>query len=46
VLWEGRASFTVTSASPLAATALAAPKLSAALFLNFPGTSGETIEVK
>lgn len=46
VLWEGRASFTVGTASPLAANALAAPKLSEALFLNFPGTSGETIEVK
>lgn len=46
VLWEGRASFTVGSGSPLANTALAAPKMSEALFLNFPGTSGETIEVK
>lgn len=46
VLWEGRASFTVGTASPLAATALAAPKMSEALFLNFPGTSGETIEIK
>lgn len=45
-LWEGRASFVVTTASPLAGTALAAPKMSAALFLNFPGNSGETIEVK
>ncbi len=46
VLWEGRAEFTVGSGSPLAATALAAPKMAAALFLNFPGNSGETIEVK
>jgi hypothetical protein len=46
VLWEGRASFTVTTSSPLAGTALAAPKMSEALFLNFPGTSGEIIEVK
>lgn len=46
VLWEGRASFTVRSGSPLAGTALAAPKMSEALFQNFPGTSGETIEVK
>ena len=46
VLWEGRASFTVTSSSPLAGTALAAPKMSEALFQNFPGQSGETIEVK
>ncbi len=46
VLWEGRASFTVGTGSPLAGNALAAPKMSAALFQNFPGTSGETIEVK
>ncbi len=45
-LWEGRASFTVTTASPLAGTALGAPKMSEALFQNFPGQSGETIEVK
>lgn len=46
VLWEGRAQFTVGSGSPLATTALAAPKMTEALFLNFPGNSGETIEVK
>lgn len=46
LLWEGRAGFTVGSGSPLANTALAAPKMSQALFLNFPGNSGETIEVK
>lgn len=46
VLWEGRAEFTVGSGSPLATTALAAPKMTEALFLNFPGNSGETIEVK
>lgn len=46
VLWEGRASFTVGTGSPLAGNALAAPKMTQALFLNFPGTSGETIEVK
>lgn len=45
-LWEGRASFTVAASSPLAGTALAAPKMSEALFLNFPGQSGETIEVR
>ena len=45
-LWEGRASFTVSSKSPLAATALGAPKMSAALFQGFPGISGATIEVK
>ncbi len=46
VLWEGRAEFTVGSGSPLATTPLAAPKLSEALFRNFPGNSGETIEVQ
>lgn len=46
VLWEGRAQFTVDSGSPLATTALAAPKISEALFLDFPGNSGETIEVR
>jgi hypothetical protein len=45
-LWEGRASFTVSVKSPLADTGLAAPKLAAALFQGFPGTSGETIAVK
>ena len=45
-LWEGRASFTVSSKSPLATTALGAPKMSEALFQGFPGASGATIEVK
>lgn len=45
-LWEGRASFTVKTSSPLAATSLGAPKMAEALFVNFPGISGETIEVK
>ena len=45
-LWEGRASFAVSAKSPLAATALGAPKLSAALFRDFPGLSGQTIEVR
>ncbi|WDF72199.1 DUF4136 domain-containing protein [Novosphingobium sp. KACC 22771] len=44
-LWEGRASFTVSAASPLAQTQLAAPKLAQALFTGFPGQSGETIRV-
>ncbi len=46
VLWEGRAMFTVSAKSPLADTALAAPKMAEALFRGFPGNSGETIEVK
>jgi len=45
-LWEGRASFAVSAKSPLATTALGAPKMSEALFAGFPGQSGETIEVK
>lgn len=44
-LWEGRASFTVSSTSPLAQTQLAAPKLAQALFSGFPGQSGETVRV-
>ena len=46
VLWEGRASFTVSAKSPLADTQLGAAKMAEALFQNFPGTSGETILVK
>lgn len=45
-LWEGKASFTVRAASPLANTQLGAAKLAEALFKGFPGTSGETILVK
>ncbi len=45
-LWEGRASFSVRTSSPLAATQLGAAKISEALFAGFPGQSGETIEVK
>lgn len=44
-LWEGRASFTVSSTSPLAQTQLAAPKLAQALFYGFPGQSGGTMRV-
>jgi len=45
-LWEGRARFTVSARSPLAQTQLGAAKMAEALFKGFPGTSGETIEVK
>ena len=45
-LWEGRASFTVRADSPMADTPLGAAKLAEALFAGFPGTSGETIQVK
>lgn len=45
-IWEGRAQFTVNAGSPLAETQLAAAQLAEALFLDFPGESGETLEVK
>ena len=45
-VWEGRASFTVRTASPLAQTSLGAAKMAEALFKDFPGQSGETILVK
>jgi len=46
VVWEGRASFTVAASSPLAQTQLGAAKMAAALFQDFPGNNGETIEVQ
>ncbi|WP_240704768.1 DUF4136 domain-containing protein [Croceicoccus sediminis] len=45
-LWEGRAQFAVKAGAPLAETQLAAAHLAEALFVDFPGESGETIEVK
>ena len=45
-LWEGRANFAVRASSPLAGTQLGAARLAEALFKNFPGRSGETIEVR
>lgn len=45
-LWEGRSSFVVRGNSPLAGTQLGAAKMAEALFKGFPGTSGETIEVR
>jgi len=45
-IWEGRARFAVKASSPLAETQLAAPRLAEALFVDFPGESGETYEVK
>lgn len=45
-LWEGRASFVVRGDSPLATTQLGAARMAEALFKGFPGTSGETIEVR
>lgn len=45
-LWEGRASFSAKSTSPLAQTQLGASRMAEALFRDFPGQSGETILVK
>ncbi len=44
-LWEGRASFTVRADAPLAQTQLGAGKMAEALLRDFPGNSGETVEV-
>lgn len=45
-LWEGRASMVATTNSDFAADAAAAPRMADALFADFPGNSGETIEVE
>jgi Domain of unknown function (DUF4136) len=45
VVWEGRASQSAGAKSPAAQPGVAASKLAAALFEDFPGTSGETISV-
>lgn len=45
-LWEGRASMVATSNSDYAAEAAAATRMATALFTDFPGNSGETIEVE
>lgn len=45
-LWEGRASFTVRADAPLAQTQLGAAKMAEAMFADFPGNDGETVEVK
>jgi hypothetical protein len=45
-LWEGRASFTVRSSSPLAQTQLGAAKVAEAMFHAFPGNDGETVEIR
>lgn len=45
-LWEGRAETRDKATAREAAPAVAAPRLAAALFAGFPGTSGETITVK
>jgi hypothetical protein len=45
-LWEGRAELRTTDKSPLADRTRNAQALAAALFRDFPGRSGETVQVK
>ncbi len=45
VIWEGRAQTEAPARAPSAQPALAADKLSAALFKDFPGVSGQTVIV-
>ncbi|MXP26120.1 DUF4136 domain-containing protein [Altererythrobacter indicus] len=45
-LWEGRADFVAEEKSEFANAGPAATKLAQAIFKDFPGVSGETIEVK
>ena len=44
--WEGRAQFSVSGNSPYADTPANAAAVADALFRNFPGNNGETIEVR
>ena len=46
VIWEGNAAQESSVGSPAAQPGIAASKLAAALFSNFPGKSGETVTVK
>jgi hypothetical protein len=45
-LWEGRAELRTTDKSPLADRTRNAQALAAALFRDFPGRNGETVQVK
>lgn len=45
-VWEGRAETSAKVGTPASQPGLAAPKLAAALFRDYPGKSGETITVK
>ena len=45
VIWEGRAVQSAGANSPAAQPGIAASKLAAALFADFPGKSGETVTV-
>lgn len=44
--WEGRAQFSVSPDSPLAASQANADAMASALLRDFPGANGETVEVK
>jgi len=44
-LWEGRASTMAKEGAPASQPGIAASKLAAALFKDYPGQSGETIQV-
>ena len=46
VIWEGRARLTVSDNAGLAETRTNAAAISEALFREFPGNNGETVEVK
>lgn len=46
VLWEGRADFAVAENSPLADRTASAQTVAAALFSEFPGNNGETVQVE
>ena len=45
-LWEGRANFAVAENSPLADRRTSAQTVAAALFSDFPGNNGETVEIE
>lgn len=45
-IWEGRARFTVRADAPLAQTQLGAAKMAQAMFKDFPGNNGQTVEVE
>ncbi|OGS57515.1 MAG: hypothetical protein A3J40_11620 [Erythrobacter sp. RIFCSPHIGHO2_12_FULL_63_10] len=45
-IWEGRASLEVSKGSPLEATTANAAAITQALFSEFPGNNGESLEVK
>ena len=45
-LWEGRADFRVADNSPLAQSQANAQTVAAALFSEFPGNNGETVEIE